>query len=381
MNRRHRGGDVLVVGAGAIGASVALHLGRLGMSVQLLDGEAPPRGRGTSGRSFGLIWAQSKAPNTYLELSLASVEYYPDFLASLGDDCDYRRPGGLILIETEGQRRDLRELMQSQTHTPGFVVDFLDAAEVRDLEPALSDNLLGATFSPHDGHIDPRKLVFALHRACESSGVRITSDAPVTRAARRHDAWMAETSVGVFEAAVLVNCAGAWAAELARMVGADLPIEIVRGQIVVSTPQPHILSHPSLDLRQAPDGRVWMGTIHQHGDRSLETRPEDTRSVLRIAERQVPRLSGVTVERVWAGLRGVPVDGHPIIGAIPGLQDAYVAVGHSGITLSPIAGKLTAELIATRRVPELLRPFGPERASLARVASHVPGDEPFARRC
>lgn len=369
MTQTGKSSDAIVVGAGVIGASVALHLARRGMEVELLDRDASSDGPGTSGRSFGLVWAQSKAPNTYLQLSLASVGYYPEFLASLGDDCGYERPGGLIPIETEEQLGKLRTLMGSQSRTPGFSVRFLDAHGLRELEPAFSEHLLGATFSPHDGHLEPERLVAALRRAAQAAGVRLQSGAAVRSVRRQRDGWEVETTAGTWTARTLVNSAGVWSPEIAQMMGLVLPVEAVRGQIVVSAPQPRFMAHPSPDVRQAADGRVWMGTIHQHGDRDIRPRAEDTDAVLEIAARQVPRLSGVKVDRVFAGIRGIPTDGHPILGAVE--EAAYVAVGHSGITLSPIVGKLMAELIVSKQVPLLLRAFAPDRPSLTTAPVHA----------
>jgi sarcosine oxidase subunit beta len=358
------GADVIVIGAGVIGCSVALHLRRAGLSVLVLERER--LGAGTSSRSFGLVWAQSKTPACYLELTLASIAYYPEFLASLGDDCDYQRPGGLILIETEEQAQALRALMAEQMKAPGFSVEFLDPQQARELEPALSASLLGATFSPHDGHLDPQKLIAALGRALQRAGVEVHDRATVNGLHAVGGAWVVETTAGRFRAEVVVNCAGVWAPQVARLIGVALPVRPVRGQVLVTKPLPPLLRHPTPDVRQAADGRVWMGTIYQPDDWDLNVREEDSRTIHALARRQVPALRGVAAERAWAGIRAIPDDGHPILGPVPGVPGYYVAVSHSGITLCPIIGKLLAAAIAHARSSRWLERFG-----LARFVSRA----------
>jgi glycine/D-amino acid oxidase-like deaminating enzyme len=163
--------DVLVIGAGVIGCSIALHLRRLGHAVHVL--ERAEIGAGTSSRGFGLVWAQTKSPNAYLELTMASVAYYPELLDSLGTNCDYQRPGGLVLLESEAQAADMQALMRQQTRTPAFTVEFLDQRQARELEPALAESLLGATYCPLDGHLDPKQLTAAFGEAALRAGARI----------------------------------------------------------------------------------------------------------------------------------------------------------------------------------------------------------------
>jgi glycine/D-amino acid oxidase-like deaminating enzyme len=356
--------DVLVIGAGALGASIAAHLARLGSTVCVLDRDPERSGQATTPRSFGLVWAQSKQPDAYLELTLASIRYYPEFLSRLGGSCDYARPGGLVLLESEQHQTQLHELLRHQERCLGFHTEFLDGRATRQLEPAISEEVVGSTFSASDGHLDPQKLHVVMHAHCAALGVHIVHDAGVRSLHRQAGRWAAETSQGTFAAPVFVNCAGAWAAQLAGLVGVELAVRAVRGQIVRSAPMPPLLSHPTLDVRQGPDGRVWMGTVASDDDFGLDVRVNDTQAILATAARQVPALSSVTVERVWAGIRATTADGQPILDRMPQLPGGYVAVGHSGITLAPIIGHLMAEFIMSGRKPALMRPFSADRPSL-----------------
>ena len=155
----------------------------------------------------------------------------------------------------------------------------------------------------------------------------------------------------------MVNCAGVWAADVGRLADVSIPVQSVRGQIAVTPPQPPLLGRPLVDVRQAADGRVWMGTVNQPGDWDLAIRAEDTQTILHIAGRQVPAVRALGVERVWAGLRPIPADGHPILGAVDGQPGHHVAVTHSGYTLCPIVGRLVAEAIDTGSTPLLMAPF------------------------
>jgi len=173
-----------------------------------------------------------------------------------------------------------------------------------------------------------------------------------------------ETTVGTYSAGSVVNAAGVWAREIASRSGVDLPVDEVRGQVVVSDVRPRLLHHPTPDVRQAPDGRVWMGTVHERDDWDLAPRASDTARILSMAARLVPALAGVTVERVWAGLRAIPRDGFPIAGPVPGQPGHFVAVTHSGITLAAVLGPLMRDLITSGNVPPQLQGFGLERESL-----------------
>jgi glycine/D-amino acid oxidase-like deaminating enzyme len=360
-----RTSDVVVIGAGVIGCSVALHLRWRGLSVRLLEREVP--GAGTSSRGFGLVWAQSKAPNTYLELTLASVDAYPQFLDALGDDCGYRRPGGIMPMLSQLHLEETRTLMDAQRRTPGFEVTFLDGQQARDLEPALADDLIGATWSPHDGHLEPKRLVAALNRALRAAGVEIVTEAPVASFQRSGGDWLITTQSEAFSTGTIVNCAGVWASELSRLVDVPLPIEVVRGQILTTPPQPPLLKHPTVDIRQATDGRIWMGTINQPDDWSLDVRAADTHTIRQLAGRQVPTVRDMPLENVWAGLRPIPRDGHPVLGEVATQPGYYVAVTHSGYSLCPIVGALVAEAIDTGSIPKLMAPF-----TLARFGAREP---------
>ncbi len=367
--------DVLVVGAGVVGCSIALHARRLGLSVTVLERGTP--GSGTSTRGFGLVWAQTKTPRAHLELTLASITYYPEFLELIGDDCGYQRSGGLVPVYSESEAAEAQKLMALQNEVVDFDGVLLDRQQALEVEPELSGSVVGATYSAFDGHLDPKRLTHAVAGAAVRAGVTIESNAVVTAMQRNGAGWVVETAGGRYQAANVVNCAGVWAPEIGQMVGARLPVQAVRGQILVSEPRPPLLRHASPDVRQADDGRVWMGTVYEPGNWELTVQSSDSRHIRDMATRQVPALAEVAVEDAWAGLRPVPIDGVPILGAIKDVAGQFVAVGHSGITLSPIEGRLVAEVIAGKLPSELIAPFCPERfaASAGHAEQHGEGHE------
>jgi sarcosine oxidase subunit beta len=350
--------DVTVIGGGVIGCSVALHLRRLGATVRILERDR--LGGGSAMRGFGLIWVQTKAPHVYHALSFASARAYPEFLASLGDDCGYRRSGGMILIGSEQQAERLRELFADRRATGGAEATILSIRDARELEPAISPDLAGATYCAEDAQIEPRRLMTALMAATRGAGVLVEEGVAVLGQERRDAGWVLRTSSGERRSAQVVNCAGVWARDVARMIGSDLPLEPVRGQILTTAPRPPLLRQATLDVRQDADGRVWMGTINQPGRTSLAVDDEDSRTIREMTARQIPALGDLPVEGSWACVRAIPADGMPILGRVPGRTGQFVAVCHSGVTLCPIVGRHMAALIASGSAAAL-EPFRLDR--------------------
>ena len=371
---RAAGSDCIVIGGGLIGLSTALHLGRGGASVDLLE-----RGRigdGTSSKASGWISAQLRTPNELLALVLASLAYYPAFLASLDDDCGYERTGSLIVFDSvEGieQRRDLDRV---QREVPGYAgTRFLDAREVHELEPVLAPSILGGAHFDGDAQVEPLRLLDAMVRAAPAAGVRVHQGADVTAIARAGGRWRATTALGEFDARTLVVTAGAWSPAVGELAGTEIPVIPVAGQLVVTEPRPGVVRHCvvyqpdarfatklACGVRPATDGRMWLGTTYRAGTFDTSITAQDTREILGAVAAVFPALEGVPVREAWAGVRPVPADLVPIYGRAPGLESAFIGVPVAGLAECAAAGRMLAELIAGAPTSIDAAPYSPDRS-------------------
>lgn len=373
--------DVLVIGAGLIGSSIALHLRWRGLAVRVLERDRVADG--TSARGGGWVAAQSRTPGPHLALALASIAYYPELLDRIGDDCGYLRSGSLVLLEDEAQLEQRRAFVAEQCRLAAYDGPlFLDHAELRSLEPAVSENVFGATYRQGDGQVDPPRMVRALVAAAKRAGVEVHLGARVTGMHRDGAGWLVGTTIGDFRGELVVNAAGPWAGELARMVGAELPVDPVAGQMMATAPrkpfvrcvigvfkdQRRASSVPARDIRQAWDGRVWLGTTMRPGSWDATVTREDTATILAGLEPLFPGIAGAVIEEAWAGVRPNPRDGLPIYGELRGVPGHYAAVPMAGICESAIAGKAMAELIATGSSATPLEAFTPRRFNAMSIA-------------
>lgn len=365
--------DCVVVGAGLIGLSTALHLGRAGMTVRVLE-----RGRigdGTSGKASGWISAQLRTPNSLLSLVLASLGQYRSFLEELGDDCGYERSGSLVVFDSAEQieqRRALDGTQREVVEYPGAT--FLDAAEVHAVEPELGGRIVGAAYVEGDAQVEPLRLLDAMVRAARSAGVTVHQGAEVTSLARADGAWRAMTPIGPFEAPKLVVTAGAWSPAVAALADLDVPVIPVSGQLLVSEParravrhcvvyqpDPRFATRLACGVRPAIDGRLWLGTTYRAGSFDASVTETDTRSILTAVGEVFPSLRGLVIEQAWAGVRPVPADLVPIYGPLGGAEDAFAGVPVAGLAECPAAGRLLSEIV--RGIAPSIDPtaYSPER--------------------
>jgi sarcosine oxidase subunit beta len=348
--------DCIVVGAGLIGLSTALHLRWRGLSVRVVE-----RGRvgdGTSSRASGWVCAQLRTPNELLALVLASLAYFPEFLRRLGDECQYAVCGSLVVFDSDEQLEQRRLLDAEQRHIAAYAgAQFLSEREVHELEPALADHIGAGSYFADDAHVDPRRLLDAMLIAARRDGVVVHEGAAV-ESTRRDGGWSVTTPVGRFDADNVVNASGAWAPAVAELAGLELPVLPVAGQLlvtqprpglvracVVSQPDPRFAGRSACGVRPAADGRLWLGTTYRGGSFDTTITADDTRTILAGAENVFPGLRGIEVEQAWAGVRPVPADLLPIYGAVPGVGGYYAAVPVAGLAESAIAGQLVAELV------------------------------------
>ncbi len=356
--------NVVVVGAGAVGCSIAYQLATRGATVTLVDKIEP--GAGASSANFGLIWSHTKEPIGYMDLHLRSIDLWPRMVAELGEDVDLRLDGGIDLCPTDQDYGARAALLDRQRHCPRFAGRMLSRDDVARLQPGVSHAIAGASWSPHDGDCNWDKWVRALIRGCARAGVTVLANTAVIRVDLDTTGRIAgvTTNRGAIAAHAVVNAAGGAAAQIAAMAGVAIAVSAQRGQILVTQPAPITCPVPMALVRQDAYGRYYLST--DHDDETPEVPSEDIVSkVIERAAALVPAVRGVPIVRRVVGLYPKPAGDLPYLGGVSTVPGFYVAVGHSGIGLSPIHGKVISDLIIDGTTDVPIADYDPLRHAAA----------------
>ena len=359
------GGEVVVVGAGILGCSVAVHLVERGLRPVLIDPERP--GQGTSTGSFASISAFGKEPVDYYQLACAGMSGWPRFAARLGREIGLRRAGELRWTGDPEQGQLLARKV-ADARGRGYPVRLIDRAELARLLPdARLGSVTAACFAPNDGQVEPPLVLAACRALLDEAGVRFLGGR-----ARVHlddDGVRVEVGGEELRPRTTVLAAGAEAVQVAAAVGLEVPTVASPGMLIQTRPLPPITDRvvyvpggpgPAVHLRQRADGSVLVGEGSQETPATDPGR-HHAQLLLAQAARFFPALAGVPVERWWLAWRAMPADRLPIIGPLPWLEGLYLVVSHSGVTLAPVLGRLVAAEVAEQTADGLLAPFRPSR--------------------
>jgi sarcosine oxidase subunit beta len=357
-----RRAEVVVIGAGVIGASVAYHLAKKGCgSVIVLEREPAP-GEGSTGRATGGFRAQFGS-EVNVRLSLLSREKLVRFEDELGVDPGYRPYGYLFLAGDEAQVHALQAAQGVQRAAGLEEARMVSPAEIEEINPAVdADGLAGGVFCPTDGFIRPMRILRGYIEAAGRLGVRFEYGVECTglELDRKGRIAAVRTPDGDVGAGSVVNAAGAWAAPLAREAGLDLPVEPLRRQVAITHPfdllpedmPMTIFAEDGFHFR-VRDGRVMLLWPDQPDlSDPFDVGVEDAwiASVFEKARSRVPCLSRTTIdrERCWAGLYEMSPDVHALLGKATGVDNFYLANGSSGhgVMHAPALGQLLVEIIA-----------------------------------
>ncbi|WP_227268198.1 NAD(P)/FAD-dependent oxidoreductase [Roseobacter weihaiensis] len=394
--------DVLVIGAGVYGTSVAYSFAKRGCSVTLIDASKP--GKATAASAGGL-WAIGESvglgcgvifhnadevsstepepvPRLFMHLLKASnkmfAELAPELLLQTGMDIEAEVGTGLLYLLYNGRQRRHAQSILDWLGRDQALAEEWDRQRVLAHDPHITDDVLGAVHFPGDNQVNPLFLNEALKRAAINLGARFAGDTHVT------DLLMADgkitgvaTTQGVFCSGLVINAAGAWAAKLANMIDQDIPLVPVRGQIIgTETLQDKLKSNIStVDcyILQKAHGEVLIGSTTEMVGFDTGVNYEMLTDLARGAIRAIPALERVNIKRTWSGLRPGTPDELPVLGQSPEIANFHYATGgfRTGIVSAPLCGELVVANALGEKPRMSINPFLPRRFNGLPKLKHV----------
>jgi sarcosine oxidase subunit beta len=374
--------DVVVIGAGVQGASLAFHLASRGAQVVVV--ERSTVAAGATGRSSGLVRMHYDLP-AEARLAWASFPWFRDWAERVGGDCGFVRTGFLWL--ESGARAGLLRANVAMQRGLGIETGVVEAGEIRRLCPALAiDDGDVAAYEPGSGYADPTAVAMGFLGAARERGARLVQGAEVTAIPLAGSAVTGvETTRGSFSAPVVVDAAGGWAARVAGLAGLDVPVQVWRHDTAflgapptVPLPFPVVIDNPnSLYLRPEGAELVLVGLEDENAiggppDRdTADAAPGFSERVVERVIRRVPGLVDGTFRSAHSGQDGITPDQRPILGAA-GPDGFFLDCGHSGtgFKTAPAVGLGMAELILDGAAASVdLAPFALERFAAGRLLS------------
>ena len=364
--------DVVIVGGGIVGSSIAYHLTAAGCRSVLVMERETSQGKGSTGKSMGGVRAQFATP-VNIRMSLYSIPFYAAFEETLGYPCGYRPQGYLFVATREAHMKYLRANLERQVELGLNTARLVSADEIRSTYPQLKGNdIVGGSFCASDGFVDPYSAMNGFMNWALEQGARIWKNTQVTEIkVERTRVTAVKTTRGTVETNTVVNAAGAWAAEVGAMAGVDLPIEPLRRMLVPTEPFdqfPHtapMIIDMSNGFHFRPESLgfllAWNDPEETQGFKT-DFEPSFIEKVLTRAAERVPVFENLAVnpKRAWAGLYEVTPDHHCILGAVDEVRGFFLANGFSGhgVMHAPSTGKILSDLILTGSTdvvnPELL---------------------------
>lgn len=373
--------DVVIIGSGIVGSSVAYHLAQQGCTnVLVLEREAH-QGKGSTGKSMGGVRAQFSTP-VNIQMSKYSIDFFSKFDEVVGHPADYRAHGYLFCATNEKHLAYLKANRERQQALGVTNVKWVTADDVAQIVPQLRvDDILGGTFCPTDGFVDPHSVMMGFMLNAREQGVRLWLETEVTgidlecgdssplskaltsqRTPNSARISGVHTSRGFISTRVVVNAAGAWAARIAEMAGAELPVEPLRRQLVPTEPFDQLPQRFPMVIDMSTGfhfRREGKGILLAWNDpqetAGFKTEFDETfvEKILTHAAARVPVLAEAEVNsrRAWAGLYEMTPDHHAVIGPAPNVEGLYFVNGFSGhgVMHSPASGKIAADLIVQGR--------------------------------
>lgn len=347
--------DIVIIGGGVMGASIAYHLADRGVKNVLLLEKEQFFGQGATGRCAGGVRYQFST-EINIRLSLISLPMLERFEDEIGQRIDYRQCGYLILLSNQKDLEQYKHNVRLQ-HSLGVQTTWMEGNEIRDRLPMMNlEDVLAGTFHAKDGLVDPNSVVMGYINAATRFGVQTLSGVEVTGIQTQADKVVSvETTVGVVHTAIVVNAAGPWASLVGSLAGIEIPITPLRRQMLTTTPIPDIPPDfpfvidfaQSLYFHREGEGLLTgMSNPHEEPGFDQEVDADWEITHLDAASARMPVLEQAGLLSHWAGLYENTPDAHPIFGTTP-IRGFYICAGFSGhgFMHGPVSGKIMSEII------------------------------------
>ncbi|SFR55461.1 NAD(P)/FAD-dependent oxidoreductase [Anaeromicropila populeti] len=368
--------DVVVIGAGAIGTSVAYHLCEKGYEVALIDHGDIANGSSSHCDAVALIC--DKQPGLDTQMGAASIALYKELAAKFSYDFEFDQKGCLYVCETESEYEAASAYANRQAQD-GYDMSMVDAKTLAEMEPYLAKDLIGGIWTPGDAAMSPYKVCFAFTEEAKKLGLKVYTYCSIQKIllGEKNQVEGIETDQGTIYTKKIINCAGVWAPDVGKMAGIEIPIQPRKGMNLISEKTKRIVWHKILEfgymmskfddinfkrnvsplveeynvafnIEYTNDSNILLGGYR--GFRGFDARSE-IEAMKAIAERGMrffPCLKDINCIRSYAGVRPFVVDHLPIVSDVEAVPGFYIAAGHEGdgICLSPITGKIMAQVVA-----------------------------------
>lgn len=372
--KRHT--DVAIIGGGIVGSSAALFLRRLGLSVVLI--ERGLCGAAASGVNYGGVRTQGRAP-VQLPLALRARELWEQLPALVGTDGEYVRSGHLKIARSEADIESLRAYAR-RVEDLGLELHLITGGAFRRAYPWLGPRAIAGSWCPGDGHANPRLVSPAFARAARAAGARVIENCEITGMMHDGQHFVLDDGHGLtLRAGWLLNCAGAWALQVARAFGDDAPMESIHPGMAVTEPMPRFMDISigveggGIYGRQTARGNCVMGGSRGAASNPLFAAPR-AQAIAELCQRMAelfPPLAHAQVIRFWSGVEGALPDHQPVIGPATRHPQLLHAFGFSGagFQTGPAVGEALAQWVAHGRPAVPLDAFSIRRFSAATASS------------
>ncbi|MED3087444.1 NAD(P)/FAD-dependent oxidoreductase [Bacillus toyonensis] len=378
--------DVLIIGGGIIGCSIAYYTSKYGRDVTIIEkGEFVS---GTSSRCDGNILAIDKDPGFDSQMSLVSQKLVTNLSEELEHSFEYRAPGSILVCESDEEMEAAQQWVNRQKDA-GLPFRMLDRQDIREESPFFADDLLGGLECATDSTVNPYLLAFSLLAESKKMGAKAINHTEVKEMKRDIDgSFIVETTNGTFTAKQIVNAAGVWAPKIGQMLDVNIPIKPRKGHIIVASRQQHVGCRKVMEfgyLISKFGGKRKVDALTEKYGVALVFEPTESQNFLIgssrefvgfhtrinnevikcIANRAIrfyPKMADMMVIRSYAGLRPWTEDHLPIISRVDHIPNYYIAAGHEGdgISLAAVTGKVIEELLNEK---ETIIPIEPLRLS------------------
>ncbi|MQN00992.1 MAG: FAD-binding oxidoreductase [bacterium LCO1.1] len=373
--------DIVVIGAGAIGTSVAYHLAKEGYKTALL--ERGDIASGSSSHCDAVAVICDKLPGLDTKMGQASIDYFGKLAKEFDYDFEYTPKGCLYVCETEPEFTAASKYCEAQ-QKDGYKMRMIDSRELSEMEPHISKDLYGALYTPPESSVavNPYRLCFAFTYEAEKFGLEKYTYCKITKINlndKTNAVESLETNYGTIHTKRIVNCAGAWAPFVGKLTGLSIPIEPRKGTNLVSEQTPRLCNNKIMEygymmskfdsinfkrkvsklvedqniafnLEYTNSNNLLVGGNRLFRGYDIRTEIETVKAICERAMRFFPELANIKCIRTYSGVRPFVKDHLPIVSDVDSIPGYYIAAGHEGdgICLSPITGKFMAEIVAGR---------------------------------